>query len=53
MSRTKIELVPQLVIPPRDQATCQHTWSYHTYTLDGMVTSKKLCPYCKKVEDTL
>lgn len=28
-----------------------HLWTYHTYAIDGNITSKKLCFYCKKVEE--
>lgn len=51
VSKAKIEMIPQIVVPPRDESTCEHVWSWHTYVLGASVITKKLCFYCKKVED--
>lgn len=51
MSKPKLQTIQQLVIPPRDEKDCEHDWSYHTYWYGAQIVSKKLCFYCKKVED--
>lgn len=51
MSKAPFEIVPQIVFTPKDPETCRHLWSWHTYAVGMQIVTKKMCFYCKKVED--
>lgn len=51
MSKAKLVKTLEIVVEPRDEATCEHHWNWYTYVMGMQVITKKLCFYCKKVED--